>query len=190
MRPDIRTMAFEADLAIRTGDATGRTVVGRAVPFGVVVDTPDVGRESFAAGAFRRTINHGKLSRVKLCVSHRRDEPAGVCVELEERDDGLHGAWRVSRTAAGDDVLEQVRDGTLDELSVGFVPQHGRREDGAYVHTAVRLVEVSLVPWGAYGDAGAKVLAVRAGELHGTPRLDGLAEIVARAQAAPYSDAI
>lgn len=177
----MRTLAFDdSTLTIRSDGGDGRTVVGVAVPFGRIVDTPDVGRETFARGAFARTISHGGLARVKLCVSHNRAAPVGVCTRLEERDDGLHGEWRVSATAAGDDVLEQVRDGTFDELSVGFEPLAGRRDRGAYVHTEVRLREVSLVPWGVYGDDGAKVLALRSVEVTPTPRLDALGEVLDR----------
>jgi HK97 family phage prohead protease len=186
---EYRQLGFEAELSLRADDpdGDGRTVIGRAVPYDVIVSTPDVGDEAFVQGAFARTITHGKLSRVKLCVSHRRGEPVGVCTRLDERADGLYGEWRVSRTSAGDDVLEQVRDSTLDELSIGFMPEAGHRDRGAYVHTQVRLAEVSLVPWGVYGDAGAKVLAVRSLEPAGTPRLDSVAEILAKVAAHPVA---
>jgi hypothetical protein len=44
----------------------------------------------------------------------------GVTVELEERDDAAWGAWRVSKTTLGDEVLELARDGVPLGLSVGF----------------------------------------------------------------------
>lgn len=174
-----RTLAFNTDLAVRGGDGDGRTIVGMAVPFGVAVDTPDIGREMFAKGAFARAIGHGRLSKIKLCVAHNKQAPIGVCTLLAERDDGLHAEFRVSKTHAGDEALEQVRDGTLDELSIGFVPQDGRRDGDTYVHTGVLPREVSLVPWGVYGHVGAEVLAVR-GEQAGTPRLDAVREVLAR----------
>jgi HK97 family phage prohead protease len=176
------------ELVVRAGDGpgdVGRTVCGIAVPFGAAVDAPE-GREAFAHGAFARTIAHAKFSKIKLCVSHRRADPVGVCALLEERSEGLYGEFRVSATAAGDDVIEQVRDGTLDELSIGFFPQRGRREGKTFVHTEVRPIEVSLVPWGVYGPAGALVTSVRSVDLDepelvavGTPRLDALGEILA-----------
>lgn len=178
----MRTLAFaDAGLTVRADDGDGRTVIGLAVPFDVTVDTPDIGPERFRRGAFARTISHGSLKRIKLCVSHNRANPVGVCTALEERDRGLFGAWRVSDTVAGDDVLAQVRDGTFDELSIGFEPLNGRRLAGAFEHSEVRLREVSLVPWGTYGDVGAKVLAVREDTPPaGTPRLDGLRDVLSR----------
>lgn len=185
---DLRTLTMPADgLEVRGGDGpgdAGRTVCGIAVPFGAAVETPE-GREAFARGAFSRTIGHARFSKIKLCVSHRRTDPVGVCALLEERDAGLYGEFRVSATSAGDDVIEQVRDGTLDELSVAFYPQQGRRERGVFVHTQVRPIEVSLVPWGVYGPAGALVTSVRSVDVDGpelvpvgTPRLDELGPIL------------
>jgi hypothetical protein len=37
--------------------------------------------------------------------------PIGLTVELEERADAARGAWRVFKTALGDEVLELARDG-------------------------------------------------------------------------------
>jgi hypothetical protein len=55
--------------------------------------------------------------------THPRDNqtlPIGVTVELEEHDDAAWGAWRVSKTTLGDEVLELARDGVPLGLSVGF----------------------------------------------------------------------
>jgi hypothetical protein len=51
---------------------------------------------------------------VPLTAKHPRDNqelPIGVGVELEERDDAAWGAWKVSRTALGDEVLALAADG-------------------------------------------------------------------------------
>jgi uncharacterized protein len=48
-----------------------------------------------------------------------------VTVELEERADAAWGAWRVSDTALGNEVLALARDGVPLGLSVGFLEVPG-----------------------------------------------------------------
>jgi hypothetical protein len=68
---------------------------------------------------------------------------------------------RVSRTAAGDELLELVRDGVYRDVSVVFAPVAGgsRRVGGVTERRRVRLVRVGIVENGAY--PAAEVLAVR-----------------------------
>ena len=48
--------------------------------------------------------------------------PLGPVRSLAESDDGLRMEAYVSKTTAGDEVLELVRDGALGGLSIGFSP--------------------------------------------------------------------
>lgn len=162
----IVTRSFaDADLSIR-GD--GRTIYGLAVPFDVSTQIRDAEgdySESFRYGAFTKTIEGGALKRVKLFVKHNRQAvPAGVAAELTQDPRGLLAALRVSKTQAGDEIIELVRDGALDQLSVGFRPVQtiwddlgtlaGRRSSpavaGNAIRTEVRLDEVSVVDYAAY----------------------------------------
>ena len=76
---------------------------------------------------------------MKLWSSHQdrlsqgEQKHIGRTVSLEERADGLHGAWQVLHTAKGDEALEMAREGELRGLSVGFMPAKGgtrRAADG------------------------------------------------------------
>jgi hypothetical protein len=101
----------------------GRTLVGVAVPYGVETR---IGRyvESFAPGAFASAGTH------TLTAAHPRDGaelPIGHSVELRDQPDGLHGAWHVSDTDTGNEMLTLVRDGVPLGLSIGFIPD---REPG------------------------------------------------------------
>jgi hypothetical protein len=99
-------------LAIRDG-GDGRTLHGPVLPWGIEARVVDAGRlvtETFERGALAGT----DPGRVPFTATHPRDAgtlPIGVTVELEERDDAAWGAWRVSKTALGDEVLELARDG-------------------------------------------------------------------------------
>ena len=80
--------------------------------------------ETFQGGALADT----DPARVPLTATHPRDNqtlPIGVTVELEERADAAWGAWRVSDTALGNEVLALARDGVPLGLSVGFAEVPG-----------------------------------------------------------------
>jgi len=87
-----------------------------------------------------------------------------VTVELEEREDAAYGAWRVSRSALGDEVLELARDGVPLGLSVGFAEVAGGSrwspDRRRVVRTRAALDHVAVVRVPAY--AGAGVAAIRA----------------------------
>lgn len=164
------------DLEVRS-DGTGRTVSGIVVPFDVVARVSDGGPsydESFRRGAFAKTIRE-RGDKVKLLSQHdARRNPLGRATELREDSKGLYGEFRVSRTNAGDEALELIRDGALDSFSVGFSPVNHVTENGVTVRTEVRLRETSLVTFPAYEDA--RIVGVRA-------TLDSLAELSAEERA-------
>ena len=97
---------------------------------------------------------------------------------LRETDQGLYAEFKISKTREGDDALELVKDGALDQLSIGFMPiKNRKRSDGVIERLKAHLAEVSLVTFGAYGDMAA-VTGVRSQETVETPRLDAAKEIL------------
>ena len=160
----IHVRHLETSLAIRD-EGDGRTLVGPLLPWGVPARVLDRGRlvvEVFERGA----LAGADPARVPLTATHPRDAgtlPIGVMVELEERDDAAHGAWRVSKTAGGDEVLELARDGVPLGLSIGFaeVPGGSRwsPDRSRVVRTRAALDHVAVVRVPAY--AGAGVVGVR-----------------------------
>lgn len=158
---DTLTRAYTPDLEVRsTGD--GRTIDGIAVPYGVRVHIPQEGiHEQFRRGAFNHQL--AAPSRVRLGREHPNlgGQLIGVATELRDDARGLFASFRVSKTPAGDETLELVRDGVLDELSVGFRDRQNRRmDDGTVERTKADLIETSVVFMGAYG-RGAVVTGVR-----------------------------
>lgn len=158
------TRGFAADIAIRS-DGTGRTVHGILVPYGQVARVSDGGpayEEEFAAGAFARDIEAraGDFRGVKFLYQHDSHEPIGRALELREDAAGLYGAFKVSQTGRGDEVLELLRDGVLDSFSIGFRPISEERRGRVTVRTKAALRETSVVTFAAY--AGALVAGLRA----------------------------
>lgn len=155
--------AFTPELEIRSSakGGDGRTIEGIAVPYGRPQRIDSQLVEQFACGAFDHQL--AAPNRVLFCRDHLAQGGTLIGRAVELRDDaaGLWGAWRVSRTAAGDETLTLVEDGVLDELSVGFQERQNRRlADGTIERVKANLVEVSVVLEGAYG-RGAAVSGVR-----------------------------
>jgi HK97 family phage prohead protease len=158
--------SYTAALAVRDG-GDGRTLVGPLLPWGVEARVLDRGRlvtETFERGA----LAGNDPTRVPLTARHPRDAetlPIGRTVELEERADAAWGAWHVSKTTLGDEVLELARDGVPLGLSVGFVEVAGGNRWSAdrkrVVRTRAQLDHVAVVRQGAY--LGAEVVGVRSG---------------------------
>jgi HK97 family phage prohead protease len=160
----IHTRNLTTSLHLRD-DGDGRTLVGPLLPWGTPAQVVDRGRlvtETFQRGALADT----DPARVPLTATHPRDAgtlPIGVTVELEDRADAAWGAWRVSTTTLGDEVLALARDGVPLGLSVGFaeVPGGSRwspdRKRVTRLRAALDHVAVVRVP--AY--AGAGVVGVR-----------------------------
>lgn len=161
---------YPAELHLRD-DGDGRTLEGPVLPWGVEARVLDRGRlvvESFERGALAGV----DPSRVPLTATHPRDNqtlPIGVTVELEERDDAAYGAWRVSKTALGDEVLELARDGVPLGLSVGFLELPGGSrwspDRQRVTRTRAQLDHIAVVRVPAY--VGALVAGVRGYRMSG-----------------------
>ena len=133
----------------------GRTVVGVAVPFNSPTDVGGY-TESFSRGAFSRTIAERGPGRVKVLAQHASGaNPIGRATVLREDPQGLYAELRISKTQAGDEALELIRDGALDGLSIGFAPVRESQDPktGVIHRTEVRLHEISIVTFPAYDTA-------------------------------------
>jgi uncharacterized protein len=160
----ILTRQFTSTMAVRDG-GDGRTLHGPVLPWGIEARVVDAGRlvtETFERGALAGT----DPARVPLTATHPRDAgtlPIGVMVELEERADAAHGAWHVSDTMIGNEVLALARDGVPLGLSVGFAEVPGGSRWSAdrqrVTRTRAALDHIAVVRVPAY--AGAGVAGVR-----------------------------
>ena len=138
---------------------TGNTLEGVAVPYGnlrhVLNDRARPYRERFQRGAIQsdsstlllygHDMNSGPLARVG----------AGT-LTLEEREDGLHFSAQLPESRA--DIIDALRRGDLDgSVSIGFIANddtwNNKTNPAVRTVRAATLIEVSIVPSGAYPDA-------------------------------------
>lgn len=142
MSKRFRSGAFELkDLDEKTGQFKGYASV-----FGNV----DSYRDVLELGAFRKTLQeHGH--RVKVLWQHDPYTPIGRPVKMEEDDRGLYVEAKVSETTAGRDALILLRDGVINELSIGYSAVKEAWDADAKVRrlTEVKLWEFSPVTWAA-----------------------------------------
>lgn len=149
--------SYAGDIELRGGD--GRTLTGLAAPFNAPADIYEGGHqfsESIAAGAFARTITQ-RGGRVALHAVHdtSRKLPLGRTESMVEAADGLRIEARISKTQAGDEVLELIKDGALSGLSIGFSPVREQWSKDGKTRTLqeIALREISVVDQPAYASA-------------------------------------
>lgn len=135
---------------------SGNKIHGRAVPYDRIIQLMPGVYEVFEEGAFARQAKDP--SRVKICLEH--GEVVGKIKELQEHTEYLFFAGEVSRNPAIPEAMRAqalIDDDLIDEMSIGFqTVKDGTKieeyEDGMLLrHSRARLLEISLVPWGAYG---------------------------------------
>lgn len=159
---------FDLDLEVRKAGSE-RIIAGIVVPYNVEQRINRSLTEVFLPGAFQAVTR--AAHRVKLLTQHDANQlPVGRGQLLREEGRGLYGEFYVGKSQRGDELLDAVSEGIVDQFSVGFVPlKDNRRTDGVIERVRAHLAEVSLVTFGAYGDR-AVVEAVR--ETSKTPNLD------------------
>ena len=166
---------YSVNLELRA-NSDGRTIFGIAVPYNKEQRITSTMVEVFRKGVFSEVIK--APHRVKLLRGHGENNLLGRATLLKETDDGLYAEFKISKTREGDEALELVKDGALDQLSVGFMPiKNKKRPDGVMERLKAHLAEVSLVTFGAYGELAA-ITGMREGQPQLTPRLDEARKIL------------
>jgi HK97 family phage prohead protease len=152
-----QTVAFQLEELKSRGD-DGWSFSGYASTFGNV----DEGGDVVLRGAFTGTL----ARRVpRLLWQHDMHEPIGKVLGLREDDRGLHGEFKLSRTARGHDAYQLLKDGAIDSMSIGYIPEDQEFDDAHNVRKlkSVDLLEISLVSIPMNEEA--RVTAVKAAEV-------------------------
>jgi HK97 family phage prohead protease/HK97 family phage major capsid protein len=98
---------------------------------------------------------------IKLVLQHDVTRPLGKMVSFAEDETGITAEFKIAKTTAGNDALEEAATGLRSDFSVGVDVAEWDNEDGVMAISASNLIEVSLVTDGAIpGAEVAKVAAV------------------------------
>lgn len=116
--------------------------------YGSVFSNVDSGGDIVEPGAFTKTLAEG-WERVKILALHNDGMlPIGKPVEMREDEKGLFLKAKISDTTMGKDVKVLLKDGVLNELSIGYDPNIFDYDENGIRHLReVELWEVSVVTW-------------------------------------------
>jgi HK97 family phage prohead protease len=162
------------------------TFGGIASVFGNVVDA--VPPTIIERGAFLSSLQKNPFP--KILWMHDTAMPIGRCTECREGARGLEVIGKISETSQGKEALRLLRDGIIDELSIGFDPVKWEMDGEIRRIKDLKLWEISLVTFGA--DSGAKISEVntnRASWERLSKRLDLAARLPAPWMPQPDRDA-
>jgi HK97 family phage prohead protease len=161
-KPEYRMMH---DLEIRGADDEKKMIVGYAAVFNSRSEPLGGFVEKIAPGAFKKSI---KEDDVRALVNHDPGKVLGRntagTLSLKEDDKGLRYEIDPPETTSARDVMESLRRGDVDQSSFGFFVTDERWEkDGdTTIRTllGVKLIDVSIVTYPAYGKTSASVRAL------------------------------
>jgi HK97 family phage prohead protease len=131
-------MKINFPITITAADTNKRTISG------TIVSWNERGNTSAGATVFAKdSIDFSKP--VKLLLEHDRTRPLGKLIDITANDQGLEGTFKLAKTFAADDALEEAATGLRDGFSVGVMVDAWDNKDGAMVISKSSLHEVSLV---------------------------------------------
>ncbi len=142
-------------VAITAADTESRIIAGRIVSWNAEGNT-SAGRTMFKPDSITMAKN------TKLVLQHDTTRPLGKLMSFEQDDQGIIAEFKIAKTTAGNDALEEAATGLRSDFSVGVDVEEWDNEDGVMAIKASNLVEVSLVTDGAI--PGAEVAKVAAEE--------------------------
>ena len=140
-------------VAITAADTESRIIAGRIVSWNAEGNT-SAGRTMFKPDSITMAKN------TKLVLQHDTTRPLGKLMSFEQDDQGIIAEFKIAKTTAGNDALEEAATGLRSDFSVGVDVEEWDNEDRVMAIKASNLVEVSLVTDGAI--PGAEVAKVAA----------------------------
>lgn len=148
-------MKITMPVSITAADAESRIIAGRIVSWNAEGNT-SAGRTMFEPDSITMAKN------TKLVLQHDTTRPLGKLMSWEQDATGITAEFKIAKTTAGNDALEEAATGLRSDFSVGVDVQAWDNKDGVMAISASNLVEVSLVTDGAI--PGAEVAKVAAEE--------------------------
>jgi HK97 family phage prohead protease len=135
-------------------DMESRKVSGYLAAFGNKDSDDDILiKGCFSKSLQERGVDSSSNRKIAYLYQHEMKKPLGKFTVLKEDDFGLYFEAVISKIPRGDEVLEQYKDGTLNQHSIGFKYVWDKVEWDenieAFIVKEVNLYEGSVVTLGA-----------------------------------------
>lgn len=141
-------MKISTPFTITAADSESRTISGKIVAFDEAANA-STGKVIFKAGSIQP-------ASVKLNLEHDSARPIGKTLEMNLSPDGksIDATFKISKTTAGSDAIQEAMDGLRDGFSVeAEASDFGFNEDGTMVISKADLVGVALTHNPAFNSA-------------------------------------
>ena len=141
-------MKISTPFTITAADSEARTISGKIVAFDEAANA-STGKVIFKAGSIQP-------ASVKLNLEHDSARPIGKTLEMNLSPDGksIDATFKISKTTAGSDAIQEAMDGLRDGFSVeAEASDFGFNEDGTMVISKADLVGVALTHNPAFNSA-------------------------------------
>ena len=141
-------MKVTTPFTITAADSEARTITGKIVEFGVPA-TASTGKVMFQRGSLNP-------ANVKLNLEHDSARPIGKTLSMELSPDGnsIEATFKISKTTAGTDAIQEAMDGLRDGFSVeANANDFTHAKDGTMIVNSADLVGVALTHNPAFDSA-------------------------------------
>jgi len=140
-------MKVTTPFTITAADSEARTITGQIVAFDTAANA-STGKVMFKSGSLNP-------ANVKLNLEHDSARPIGKTLSMEFSPDGksINATFKISKTSAGSDAIQEAIDGLRDGFSVeANAKDFTHAKDGTMIVTSADLVGVALTHNPAFGD--------------------------------------
>jgi HK97 family phage prohead protease len=136
---DIKSFPFESKV-----DLDKNTFEGYAAVFGNIDSHEDI----IEHGAFTKTLQE-MGNRIKILWQHDPYNPIGLPMQMAEDSKGLFVKGKISQTTQGKDALILMKDGVINELSIGYNTIKHEMDEATGIRRLkeLKLMEFSPVTW-------------------------------------------
>jgi HK97 family phage prohead protease len=160
-------MKVNTPFTITAADSEARTITGQIVAFDTAAKA-STGKVLFKAGSITP-------ANVKLNLEHDSARPIGKTLAMELSPDGksINATFKISKTTAGSDAIQEAMDGLRDGFSVeANAIDFGYNEDGTMVVNKADLVGVALTHNPAFDSARVSNVAANTAPENSEPSPD------------------
>jgi phage head maturation protease len=160
-------MKVTTPFTITAADSEARTITGKIVAFDVPANA-STGKVMFKSGSLNPT-------NVFLNLEHDAARKIGKTLAMELSPDGksINATFKISKTTAGTDAIQEAIDGLRDGFSVeANAVEFGHNEDGTMVVSKADLVGVALTHNPAFDSARVSNVAATTAPENSEPSTD------------------